>query len=494
MKSCPAIPGHPCILGPLKQISAPMRVKKDTTMNKLRLKRLTFLSLVFVLFGLFSTCLLAAEGMEYVEVVGNDGKCRRFSRLVMGTDHLIQAGWVDEKQPEPPREKVYAVLDEAARLGINLFDTAPIYVGGVENTLGEWRSSRAEMVDDDSFYARPSLNPDRKIYALSKGGFPYDLYWLKELPAGCHSAELIGELKKRGILASEAVEWRTRKWPLKNVPPGTYVSHLYCEKKLMIERISGELIHTRANLKGEIDVYLMHRDDGDAIGFEPIRREQTPVSRILEAVSAPEISSQFKVMGWSNWRSPRVEESLRLADQDGKLGRPMINSPYFSLFEMSDRTIHALGVQAVHSEMMDPGFLKGIKIMPYSPLGGFSILDKPAPAWENAKKSAHEKQLAGDPYWRNVYPAIFTPENEARWHRAVQFLDRFNEKHGTSYTIDQLLNAYVLAHPRTDMLAIGAITVEQVRRTVEALKLSKMLSRQDLDFLHSGAVRLTTGN
>ncbi|PKL38672.1 MAG: hypothetical protein CVV41_22330 [Candidatus Riflebacteria bacterium HGW-Riflebacteria-1] len=460
-------------------------------MNKIRMKRLTFLSLVFVLLVVFSACSPTAEGMEYVEIVGNDGKYRQLSRLVMGTDHLIQAGWVDEKQSESTREQAYAVLDEAARLGINLFDTAPIYVGGVEYTLGEWRASRAARVADGSFYDRPSLNPDRKIYALSKGGFPFDLYWLKELPAGCHAEELIDELKKRGILASDAVDWRTRNWPLKNVPPGTYVSHLYCEKELMIERISRELVHTSSNLKGEIDIYLMHRDDGDAIKFEAIRREQTPVSRILEAVSAPEISSQFKIVGWSNWQSPRVEESLRLAEQDNKLARPMINSPYFSLFEMSDQTIHALGVQAVHSEMMDPDFQKGIKIMPYSPLGGFSILDKPAPAWKNAKKSAYIKYLKGDPYWRNVYPSIFTAANEARWLRAVHFLDRFNTKHRTSYTIDQLLNAYVLAHPRTDMLAIGAITVEQVRRTVEALQMAKMLSRHDLDFLHSGTVRPT---
>jgi len=40
----------------------------------------------------------------------------------------------------------------------------------------------------------------------------------------------------------------------------------------------------------------------------------------------------------------------------------MINSPYFSLFEMSDQTIHALGSQVTHAEMMDPNFLAGIKI------------------------------------------------------------------------------------------------------------------------------------
>jgi len=456
-------------------------------MKSLRLIRRTVLCVVFVLLVVL-TGALVAEGMEYVDVVGNDGKIRRFSRLIMGTDHLCQAQWVDEKQPEPTREQVYEVLNEAARLGINLFDTAPIYVGGVENKLGEWRLNLAARIADGSFFESPELNPDRKIYALSKGGFPFDLFWLKELPAGCHSAEMIGELKKRGILASDAVDWRTRQWPLKDVPAGTYLSHLYCEKKLMIERISRELAHTRANLKGEIDVYLMHRDDGDAIGFVPLQRNQTPVTRILEAVSSPDISSQVKIIGWSNWKTHRVEESLRLADHDGKLVHPMINSPYFSLFEMSDRSIHALGVQVVHSDMMDPGFQKGIKIMPYSPLGGFSILDKSAPVWENAKKSAYDKHLAGDPYWRNVYPAIFTPENEARWHRAVKFLDYFNKKHKSSYTIDQLLNAYVLAHPRTDMLAIGAITTEQVRRTVKALEMSKMLSRRDLEFLYSGKI------
>ncbi len=454
----------------------------------MRTLSLTSLVLAFALAALLPAPAHAAAGtgMEYVTVIGNDGIARRFSRLVMGTDHLIQAGWVDDRQPEPTREQVYAVLDEAARCGINLFDTSPIYVGGVENALGEWRASRAAAVADGSFYDRPELNPDRKLYALSKGGFPYDLFWLKKLPAGCHAKELIEALKNGGHLAPEAADWRERDWPLEDVPPGTYASHLYCEKNLMIERISEELKRTRENLKGGIDVYLMHRDDGDAVAFEPLRRAQTPVERILAAVSAPAMACQYKVIGWSNWHTPRVEESLRLAEAGRGFARPAINSPYFSLLEMGDRTIHALGVQVTHAEMMDPAFQKGIKIMPYSPLGGFSILDKPAPAWENAKRSARAKHEAGDPYWRNVYPAIFTPANEARWHRAVGFLEAFNRKHGTAYTLDQLLNAYVLAHPRTDLLAIGPITVEQVRRTVESLKLSKFLTPADLDYLHGG--------
>jgi aryl-alcohol dehydrogenase-like predicted oxidoreductase len=440
------------------------------------------------LLALFIYAFAASGEMEYVDICAPGGECRKFSRLVMGTDHLIQSGWVSEDQPEPTKDSVYATLDEAARNGINLFDTAPIYVGGVEASLGEWRTSREERIRKSDFYVEPSMNPDRKLYALSKGGFPFDLFWLKELPKGCHSVELIDELINQSVLPPDAKSRLNENLPLKNVPPGTYASHLYCNKDIMIERISQELNHTRKNLRCDIEIYLMHRDDGDAIGFKEVRRQQTPVSRILDAVSSEEISSQFFALGWSNWKNHRVNESIKLANENRELTRPMINSPYFSLFEMGGATIHALGVQVTHEDMMDPDFQKGIKIMPYSPLGGFSILDKPAPQWENAKKAAKEKYLKGDPYWQNVYPAIFTLANEARWGRVVAFTDSFNGKHGTEYTVDQMLNAYVLAHPRADLLAVGAITPEQVRRTVGALKLSKMLTPKDLNFLHSGTV------
>jgi len=165
--------------------------------------------------------------MEYVQLCNpTNSECRRFSRLVMGTDHLAQAGWVSASQPEPSIGHVHAVLDEAARWGINLFDTAPIYVGGVEFKFGKWRTERQTKVLQDDFYVDPSLNPDRTLYALSKGGFPFDLWSLKSLPAGCHSIELIDELKKRGILSASAQDWQTVTHPVPSVPPGTYASHL----------------------------------------------------------------------------------------------------------------------------------------------------------------------------------------------------------------------------------------------------------------------------
>jgi len=122
---------------------------------------------------------------------------------------------------------------------------------------------------------------------------------------------------------------------------------------------------------------------------------------------------------------------------------------------------------------------------PYSPLGGFSILDKPNPSWENAKADAKKKYEAGDAYWKNVYHAIFTSENEERFRRAQAYTQWFNKTHKTNYTVDQVLNAYALAHVRTDFLTVGPITIEQVRRTIDSLPLSKKLNASDLDALYS---------
>lgn len=401
-----------------------------------------------------------SPAMEYVEISG-----KSFSRIVMGTDHLLQGDWTKQGQPQPTDEEAFRVLDEAARLGINFFDTSPIYVGDAENRLGKWKKSR----------------PDLKLYVLSKGGFPFDLFWAKRLEAGSHSRELKATLIKDGILASADGT------ALKNVPPGTYASRLYGSHEQIASRVSEELGHTLKNLNDDIAVYLMHRDDGDAVRFDEVKRDKTPVRTIMEALANPKVGNKFGLLGWSNWETERVDESVRLAKADGKLPKPVLNSPYFSLFEMADkRSIHALGVQVTHKQMMDPDFQKGIKIMPYSPLGGFSILDKPEPKWENAKADAKKKFDDGDPYWQNVYPSIFTPANEARWHRVVAFTKAFNQKHGSAWTVDQMMNAYALAHPRTDLLAIGALTIEQVRRTVASLELAKQLKPRDLDYLYSG--------
>lgn len=410
---------------------------------------------------------ISAAEMEYIEVRNEKNERIKFSRLIMGTDHIAQEDWYGEESRKISEEGINELLDEAVRLGINLFDTAPIYVGDIEYKLGKWMESHRRR------------HPGHKIYTLSKGGFPFDLYWSKKLPDGENSFCLVEMLKAKGIMAEGYAA-------LPNVPNGTYASRLFGSKEQIIERVSEELGHTLKNLQRYPTVYLMHRDDGDFINFEPVKRSQNSVKTIMAALSAKEIRNKYTFLGWSNWKPHRITRSLSLAGRRTDLARPVFNSPYFSLFEMSERAIHAGGVQVTHEDMMDENFLKGIKIMPYSPLAGVSILDRPEPCWDNARKDARRRYAQGDPYWKNVYHAIFTCANEERYNRVVRFTKDFNQKHKTAYTVDQMVNAYALAHKRTDFLVIGPITVEQLRRTVASLKLSKKLTRQDLDYLYYG--------
>ena len=438
------------------------------------MKKLT--SLLFISFLFLSLCLnviylpaasLTAEGMEYIEVCNEKNVRIKFSRLIMGTDHVAQEDWYGPNPRKITEQYIHELFDEAVRLGINLFDTSPIYVGDIENKLGKWMESWRKK------------NPHKEIYSLSKGGFPFDVYWSKRLPDGVNSYCVQEMLKIKGIMAEGDST-------LPNAANGTYISRLFGSKDQIRERISEEIKHTLKNLRGAPTVYLMHRDDGDFINYETVKRSQSSVINIMEALSSKELHKNFTFLGWSNWKPHRIMRSLNLANMRPNLAKPVFNSPYFSLFEMSERSIHAGGIQVTHEEMMDKNFIKEIKIMSYSPLGGISILDKPEPRWANARKEARKKYSQGDPYWKNVYHAIFTCANEARYNRVNNFTKEFNKKHNTSYTIDQMVNAYALAHTRTDFLAIGPISIEQLRRTVASLKLSKMLTDDDLDYLYYG--------
>ncbi len=417
-----------------------------------------------------STCQGHNTAMEYVKVCGpgkyGGKQCKCISRLVMGTDHLgnfwEQWGFPEGNNKTPywqMKNNARKMLDYAVDKGINLFDTAPIYVGGIENTLGAWLRDKKKYT---------GLN----LYTLTKGGFPLD----------------------KG--------------------PGTYTSRLRGSEKKIIENIAEELRYSYPNLHGQIDFYLMHRDDIEFVNYADRTykdgngqtRVQTPVKTILEALSSntkygdiPHLSGRsirdhYTWIGVSNWKTTRVNKAVQESNADLSLLPPMINSPYFSLFEMSDKyTIHSGGVQVKHGEMMDPKFQKGILIMPYSALGGFPIIDKGTKAnkgidaWENAKKVAKSLDNNNDRYWGNVYEAVFTKDNEKRFYKVHKISQEFRLDN-KQYTIDQWLNAYVLAHPRTDLLAVGPIKKEHIDRTSSSLALAKALRKRPdiLDWLYSG--------
>lgn len=353
--------------------------------------------------------------MPYLAVGDRPGAVRKMSRLILGTDHLGKV---------PPAQTL-AVLNEAVRLGINTFDTAPIYTDGIEARLGAWLQTQ----------------PRQDLYVVTKGGFPRDL------------------------------------------GPGTYESRLKGDRGQIAANVLEEARGSRSRYDKAITVYLMHRDDADYKDYERVTRPQTPVVTILEALSEPALRENYRMIGLSNWATPRVDESQRVARARPDLLRPVCNSPYFSLFEMGPVTIHSGGVQVTHAEMMRRDFQPGVKLMTYSPLGGFSIV---RPGWQAAEARALALANAHDRYWGHVHAALFHAANARRYERAVAFTARFNAGHRTHYTLDQVLNAYVLAHPRTDFLIIGPRTVADLRRTVASLALASHLTPADLAYLHAG--------
>jgi aryl-alcohol dehydrogenase-like predicted oxidoreductase len=360
-----------------------------------------------------SQAVFSLPPMEYRELCEKPGVCKKLSRLILGTDHLGKV----------PNQQTVAVLNEAVKLGINAFDTAPIYTDGIERRLGSWLKSQKRS----------------DLYVITKGGFPHDL------------------------------------------GPGTYQSRLKGSQTEITAQVLEEIQKSKLSYDHKIDIYLMHRDDLDFQNYTQVQRPQTPVQTILKALSAPVLRNDFAMLGVSNWATSRVDESQRVAAAHPDLLRPVCNSPYFSLLEMGSTTIHSGGVQVKHAEMLNPAFQKGVKLMTYSPLGGFSIFSK---GWEPAKQKAWALKQKKDRYWGHVYDALFHPANQKRYQRAEAFTRQFNQKHQTHYTLDQMANAYVLAHPRTNYLIIGPRTLEQLRRTVQALALAKMLSQEDLDYLY----------
>lgn len=357
---------------------------------------------------------LAWPAMPYVALGDRPGEGRKLSRLILGTDHLGNV----------PREQTLAVLDEAVRLGINAFDTSPIYTDDIELKLGQWLQAKHRS----------------DLYVITKGGFPRDL------------------------------------------GPGTYQSRLKGGKDRIVANVREEVQGSRSRYDHPITLYLMHRDDVDYLDYARVQRPQTPVRTILEALSSPDLRRNYELIGVSNWATARVEESQRIAREHPELMRPVANSPYFSLLEMGPVTIHSGGVQVTHADMMRPDFQQGVRLMTYSALGGFSIIRR---GWEAAKQDALERKNRHDRYWGHVYDAIFTASNAQRYRRAIAFTGRLNRQHGTHYTVDQIMSAYVLAHPRADFMVIGPRTVDELHRTVRALEVAKLLTPRDLEYLYA---------
>ena len=82
--------------------------------------------------------------MKYIHTKGLD-----LSRFMLGTVQLGMEYGLGTDRAKPSSEKAFAMLDQAAELGINAFDTANNY-GDAEYILGQWLEKR---------YRNPGVRP-----------------------------------------------------------------------------------------------------------------------------------------------------------------------------------------------------------------------------------------------------------------------------------------------------------------------------------------------
>ena len=182
----------------------------------------------------------------------------------------------------------------------------------------------------------------------------------------------------------------------------------------------------------------------------------------------------------------RAQEFLNVITAKTELNKlvPMIFSPYFSLMEMLGGYSYPGTIQVTHNDMNleKDVYLPKLKVMPYSSLGGYGKLCTKWD-WEKAKEDASKETE----YLRGFHDAIFHKDNEQRLDRAKSVARKIVADKGISCEPDQILNAYVLAHSRVDHMIIGALSEAQLNRSVESLKIAKILQNNDLlDYLYSG--------
>lgn len=379
------------------------------------------------------------------------------SKIVMGTGDLHSLVDANIKIPEEPGEAKkdavdkafrapFKLLDRAAELGINTFDTASIYAQS-EEILREWLDRRTEK---------------KQVYVIIKGGF--------------------FEEDEKTKIDKKGDKYNSR---LTGSPTEI--------KQKVEEEIEGSLNRLRVtetdkNKKDNVSfIFLTHRDDVSVKNGKIEDREKNTIENIAKGLADIELfKNNPPIFGLSNLSKERAQEFLDVTTAKTELNKlvPIIFSPYFSLMEMIGGYSYPGTIQVTHNDMNleKEAYLPNLKVMTYSPLGGYGKLCTTW-KWEKAKEDASKETE----YLRGFHDAIFHKDNEQRLDRAKAVARKIVEDKGISCEPDQVLNAYVLAHSRVDHMIIGPLNEAQLNRSVESLKIAKILKDNDLlDYLYSG--------
>jgi 1-deoxyxylulose-5-phosphate synthase len=205
--------------------------------------------------------------------------------------------------------------------------------------------------------------------------------------------------------------------------------------------IAADLRDSMERLGGPVDLYLLHRDDPSVDAGE-----------LIDALDAHRRAGEIRAFGVSNWTLPRIDEANAYAAERGVAGI-CCNSPHLSL--------------AVQDEPPWPGCMSATddESRTWHTRTGMTLL-----AW-SAQAGGFFAGANGDA--SRVYQNAANRERRAR---AEQLARR------TGTTAPAVALAWVLAQPFPTIAAIGTLSVEHLRSSLEALDVE--LSADDVRWLN----------
>lgn len=311
-----------------------------------------------------------------------------------------------------------AILNAAVEYGVNTFDLAPSHLSN--DKVREWMLTFRKK-DPETF---------GKLVFVVKGGFP------TEEKQGQYKSQLVGSAEEIA----------------RNV-----------QKSLELTLAFYEL--------PKADIFMLHRDDEDYVYNSVVKREKTPVKTIFEATK--QLSQFYSICSVSNWEDERALEFASLMGKD----KPLVCSSYFSLWERSGKPWHG-ELSYKHEDLMNPSYLPGCTILPYSPLGGFFGSRISIAGVEEIEKWCDEDGPDA------VTQLLMTGRNKLKYARLKDYTEKLNDERMTSFSTLQMTIAYCLAHPRVTSGFTCVDSVEQLENNIRGYILSKSVPLADLDFLN----------
>ena len=205
--------------------------------------------------------------------------------------------------------------------------------------------------------------------------------------------------------------------------------------------IAADLRDSIERLGGPVDLYLLHRDDPSVDAGE-----------LIDALDAHRRAGEIRAFGVSNWTLPRIEEANAYAAARGVAGI-CCNSPHLSL--------------AVQDEPPWPGCLSATdgESRAWHTRTGMLLL-----AW-SAQAGGFFAGANGDA--SRVYQNAANRERRARAERLAR---------RTGATAPAVALAWVLAQPFPTIAAIGTLSVDHLRSSLEALDVE--LGAEDVRWLN----------